>query len=84
MSFLCANSSNAFSIVPVSVSAINRCVRVWLCCGERLLASTMRKFLLWSWVMCPIPANSSPVTESFKVMISLQPKNLIGAMPRRQ
>jgi len=32
--------------------------------GGAILASTMRKFFFWSWVICPIPANSSPVTES--------------------
>jgi len=32
--------------------------------ARKILASTTRKFFFWSWVMCPIPARSNPVTES--------------------
>lgn len=31
---------------------------------EEVLASTIRKFFFCSWLMCPIPARRSPVTES--------------------
>jgi hypothetical protein len=32
----------------------------------RSLASTTRKFFFWFSLMCPMPARSSPVIESFE------------------
>lgn len=62
MSFLWVNSSNAFSMVLVSVSLVS------LSREFELLASTIRKFFVWSWVICPIPASKRPVTESYLLM----------------